>query len=327
MRVSLSPSLNQNKTINNLNKNQQTSNFIGQVNQDSVSFGSATGLIYLVARGGLDAIKASNKSKGLVNVLDEIYSVTHGRFVQEERVDVLFALSKLADNGADKGFWADCHRKNDGATIANLQLETIGKYSADGGWFRLVKDDSSRAIQAKKEFLHRYLDDGAAPDFAFVRVFVPLNKSAYKSFKEEALDKILYSSNYTRTRKERNSGTVDSNDILGSGGDGLRRNILELIDTLDPNIHSDYLSRNFQTIVTMKKMVLDECRGWKVAQSFWENFRPEYGSKNVISGVDEYSKILWEQTCKACNYDKAKIAKALGLKEQEVAEMLAGKKS
>lgn len=323
MLVSLSPSFNSIKKVNN-QKNSQQINYLNQPSPKyNVSFGDGgASLIYLVAKGGLGVIKNGPKQHNLNKLLGEVDNViTYPYSNSEKLADTLSALSKIPDSiQTGLGEVLSFFSAKDPLYLNTTRIKAIALLSK-------TKDDTYVNIQSKKDFIRSLLDNGFSFDKKFTNAFEELNDTHYKSFKQEIISDFLYSKKYAE--KEKDTYYKDMCKAWIPEADynydhTLRK--LDIIETLNPTVHSEYLAKLQPTIIGLKKQIFSSLI--KEPTTLPDKFLPRENKfeqlwlSKDLGAYDKYAETLWTETIKAYKYDPKLISKALNIPEYDVEFML-----
>lgn len=322
MLVSFAPSFNQNKKVNNLKQFSQINYHSKPLLKDKVSFGDGGAtLIYLVARGGLGALKNGPKDYNILKLLEEVDGVIKSpSFHSEKLADTLSAMSKISDNAQTVmsdliGLFSD---KKAGLYVNELRINAIPLLSK-------TMDNSHVNIQSKKDFIRSLLDNGFSIDSEFATEFRRLDDTHYKAFKQEIVDDALYSKKYAQKESE----LFYKNDYSFTPGTDYTYartlRTLDLVETLNPVTHSEYLKKIQPTVIDLKKQVFSFITA--SSSSLADRFIPpnkfaQFKRFKHLGQHDKYTEILWNETTKALNYDTTRISKALNMPEKDVKYML-----
>lgn len=340
MKVSLSPSFHQNNKINNLNKSQYLGNCTQRSSKSNISFGAEGSLIYIVARAGLDAIKNGPKHYNTVKFLQEVEDVLNNPSLNGQHLaNTLSALSKTPDNISESRGYnliATLMGKGDlldlilPTSVQSPDLDVATLRHSAIGLLSKTKDDSYVNIQSKKDFIQSLFSHGYGIQRKFVDEFSKLNDAHYKSFKQEIIDKALYSKEYLQK---------NTAGDFHQGTDERYRCNLALIETLNPSEHSEYLAKINPTIVEMKQGIFNELlkAQYHRERKFYPLHTNFIRSENKfhapispyisLGEIDKHAKDLWDGITKTYKYDKSKISKAINMEENIVEDMLADTKA
>lgn len=328
MLVSLYPSFNQITREKDLKIFSKVNYPNKTQSKDIVSFGAdPITLIGMVAKYGIiDGFRGGSKvntfltlKKGFARVIE------NPEFHMSQLVDTLFALSKTPSKMDDEikkawtyGLVADFKGMSDGSGYYSDSLYGL-KNSALHKIFPLVSDTVAGNREAKKALMSNICDEGHY-DYAdcFLVAFRDLPDSLYKGFKEQILDKCLYSPECRKAMVARTGTATWCAENM------------DLIATLDGGVYSDYIMRNnpeitrqkqtlFQHVITNCHFIRNE-QGWR-SEAYM-------GSSNYSDGFfgsaiwSRFKRIIFYETIKDCNYDKAKIAKTLKIDEVYAEDIL-----
>jgi len=264
MHVSLSSNFVQNKKTINLNSK---TNYLStkQVSKDNITFGSDAGLIYLVARGGLAAIKDGPKNYKVAKFLGEMSDVIESpSYYKSKLADTLSALGKTPDNidgGGSVGhaFASFLAGRDNILSIlspeqANLRTPELRQKAIK--ILSLTEDDNNVNIQSKKDFISSLFQNGHQISKEFRDEFAKLKDAYYGKFKEEIIDKCFYSKEYNQSRHNVWNTLVP---VMSAPNCHYFTN-LELVETLDNLAHRNYLNARLNVINAEKKVLIDCAR-------------------------------------------------------------------
>ena len=332
MRVSLSPNFRQNKNIS-VSKNITNTNYINKTRpKDSISFGAVDPftLIYLVAKygvseglkGGFKINKFLSLRKGFANVIE--YPKSH----MSELVDTLFALSKtpskmeeeIQKNAFLYEWVAEFKGMSSGNGIYSCDLRNLKNMALDK-IFPLVDDTVAANREAKKALMSNICDEGHY-DYVdcFLNAFKNLPNLLYKGFKEQIIDKCLYSPECKKAM------------LSHSSLEHWCFENMDLVETLDEKVYSDYIRRNQSEITRQKQVLFQQAKEvlmdytgrddelWKkvyrnkVYEKYKEGFSGYWGKK--------YQEPVLRAMIEECGFDKAKVAKLFNIDEDKAAEII-----
>ena len=158
-------------------------------NKTNVSYrGISSTLILLAMNDGVRSIKSKQKMQ-YIHDLNK-YAMNGN---SEEYLGAVKALSKTPDTYSDNlPFFATLF--NDiPDSIYNIREKAL--YKLDN-----IPDNSRFNLQAKKDFMNSYIDNGHEIKKTYLTQFKILDDRFYQSFKEEIIDKVFYSSAYNQKR-------------------------------------------------------------------------------------------------------------------------------
>lgn len=189
-----------------------------------------------LAIAGRSATITGNKKIKYLKTLESCIS----KAGSNEYLDGIMALSKTPNSFYDyhhQGFtaWLDSWKKT------NVEYVNKLRYNALRGLSKL-EDTSHYVIQAKKEFLTSFLDNGHEISSLFFEEFRKLNDAHYGSFKQEIIDKCFYSKRYNREREDLDYDDLCPRDYSASCDSFNKKgHVSNASDMYEPN--SDYVDR------------------------------------------------------------------------------------
>ena len=292
-----------------LYSNMNNKNYEKKIPQKCINFSSTSSwLVLQVAKEGYCILKENNKYKYVQELEQSIKSIFTENFINGIK-----AISKTPNN------------LYDGTTFSRLNFLAAFKkrieYIRVLRWIGLrdldkIKDDSRINLQIKKDFITSFLDNGHPISPLFLKQFKNLNDIFYKNFKEEIIDKVLYSANYINGKKI-TSQYVNTHyrddefedeycwtyDKLTLGVDPddekqiKRKKVaqayqdLKLLSTLDKKTYKSFITKRANTIHQLQQLVKKEIDYVHVYQlpnpsSYWRAFYNDfYSNLNKITEV------------------------------------------
>ena len=323
MLVSLYPNFSQRNKVSNIEQSSKSSYLSKSLLKDQVSFGDGgASWIILAARGGIEALRIGPKQYNILKFLNEVDSIikSPSRHIGE-LADTLSALAKVPDDTQSYPVTTLMYMVSgrDELYIGDLRRGAVSLLSK-------IKDDSFVNIQSKKDFVRSFLDNGIdLLDGSIKSGLRELSDSNYKTFKQEIVDNVLYSKKFVQREKDLYYNTqVDPYAEKDYRYASSLRN-LEIIDTLNPTTHAEYLTKIQSTIIGFKKQVFSYLA--EAATGLPDRFLPpnkfqQFSRFRQFGEHDQYAEILWNETAKACNHDAKHISKALNIPEHGVKYIL-----
>ena len=229
---------------------------------------------------------------------------------------MLFALSKTPQNMEKESVSSRivaALRGGDWNDLISLKNSAINA-------FPHISDDIPANREAKKALMLSCLDTYkcATDMYYFKEGFKNLPDNYYKGFKEQMIDKCLYSPEFhkvfiPRAGYEYVSGPADADRHLFNIG---------LVDTLDESIHCDYLRKNLGGITTEKQIIFQRIKeNISSPLSKDDAYKDEFVfGFNPRSTKSKYRRIFIYSTIENCNFDITKVAEALNLSHKDYAE-------
>lgn len=214
-------------------------------------------LVYVVAKTGIQSIQGGKKNEYLSQLRKCIhrmpveglsgYSASARDSILKDFIAAVEAITKTPDNFNDitvgefagrvvlgtiaapvvaaAHFMGVDINVDERPSVSNLREDVLYR-------IQNISDINYRNIQTKKDFFNSYLTNGRMLYSNFIDKFEELDSVKYKNFKEEFIDKVLYSSEYKNKLKE-------SFPYLSQ--QELTNTRLSLIKTLDPNVNRYFL--------------------------------------------------------------------------------------
>ena len=331
MLVSLSPSFNQIKKVNDTKCRLQSIPLTKSLPKDNVSFGSVSlSTIALVARSAA-GIPKNIKFTQLVSEIAQV--IKNPNLFKNELPDALGSLGKVPDNISGLGFalvagfrgketWGNIVTASSDLIVPDLRLSATRILS-------LANDDSHMNIQSKKDFIRSLFTNGYDISEDFFEQFKKLSDIHYKSFKEEVIDTCLYSKEYASKRHMQYVSYV-FDPPSPKKNEFLLKN-MALIDTLDEKRYSDYIRNNYDEIIARKKILLNAAvehlmlQPEKILKLIENDFTCSYlyyGGSEFHTPYKYYGA-LFDGQFKNCNGDISKLAQVFNVDKSSLEKAMA----
>lgn len=237
MKISCCSNINQTKYNQKINVYDPTNKTICKNN---ISFGSL--ILSLAAKGGLEAIKNGPKSLNLAKILNEvdpIFDSPH-RYLSQ-LPDALSAIAKIPDN-ASEGLTYSVASLLSGRDFVGTEVDVIGIRNRGLDCLPHLEDSSHTNIQIKKDYLLAWLSNSRPIAECFVRPFSELSDNHYMAFKQEVIDKALFSKEYAQR--------IASAGYTNLGEQAMYK--VEMVESLNRQAHSRYLRKVQPTVDSLK---------------------------------------------------------------------------
>jgi|GEM_PF-5269747 len=305
----------QNKNMNNSQNNSKKPYATKPAYKTyAVSFGDGglgTGtFIYLVAKYGFSALTSGPKHNKISKFVKEVNTVLDNPEINlNELPNTLTALSKTPDKATRGTYYSIIDINRTGMSIYELKHKALEK-----SVLSKLPDSNYVVIESKKDFIRSLFNSGHEISGEFIKEFEKLDDNIYKNFKQEIIDKCLFSKEYRQKRNERDLDYKLRFSLGGRRCDKAEtaRRTVALIDTLDKNIHSEYLERIKPIVVNYKKEIFDSLKHDELYMIFQKGFESPREIKDLYE-QDKYAKMLVMSTIEKYSPDYTKISDILNL--------------
>lgn len=303
MQVSIPNGIYESSKNYNIKQFSQNNLFTSQMKNDSISFGSTEGLIYLVARSGWEVLKNGPQYNNFINYKKELNTVIwHPKEHSNKLIDTILALSNTPDEQPIEKKWLfefmSQFKDADLIRFGDLKMKALEDI------FPIISDNFAVVREAKKQLM-THLCDNRGVNYYFINAFKDLPDVHYKNYKELIVDKVLYSKDYNK-----NHGSSVYNKYFS----------MDLISKLDPITYHDYLKKNYNEIVKLKQIVFENIQDHHLnlhkrngaycsSDGYSHNFGLRAGNHVHSNCIRTFFYAIIEN----CNYDKNKICEALNI--------------